>query len=106
MVRVCQSKPKFKGASKGPDPGKRTKKHYAYSSKRSPKKSIRFVDEGDSNSELESDELDIHQVKAVSDNKGSLPPIKVHVGLDDCIIPMEVDTGAAMSIMAVRPVTP
>ena len=41
----------------------------------------------------------IHQIHTVNGSR-SLPPIKVQIGVDDCLVNMEVDTGASMSIMA------
>ena len=39
-------------------------------------------------------------VDAVKQIGGKVPPLKVHVQIDDCDILMEVDTGASVSIMA------
>lgn len=39
-----------------------------------------------------------YTVEQIRDSR--LPPIKVHVELDSCNVPMEVDTGALVSIMA------
>ena len=46
--------------------------------------------------EKEEEEQPMLQVES----KPTLPPIQVKVKLDDCLVTMEVDTGASMSLMA------
>ena len=57
---------------------------------------VRRVEE---ESEESSEEDFVHHIRAVKRGRNSLPPIKVQVGVDDCLVSMEVDTGASMSIM-------
>ena len=50
--------------------------------------------------ETAEEEFSLLQVPEVSGGMSTRPPIKVQVGVDDCLISMEVDTGASMSLMS------
>ena len=51
--------------------------------------------------DLEDDSDDALQpVLTMKGLEGSLPPIKVHVLVDNCSVPMEVDTGASVTLIA------
>ena len=43
---------------------------------------------------------DLQPVLTVNGPGGSLPPIRVHVLVDNCSVPMEVDTGASVTLMS------
>jgi len=59
------------------------------------KKPIRQVD----NAEEDSDDS-LTSIDAVKQIGGKVPPLKVHVQIDECDVPMEIDTGASVSIMS------
>ena len=59
-------------------------------------KPIRQVDE---DADEESDDS-LTSIDAVKQTGGKVPPLKVHVQIDECKIPMEIDTGASVSIMS------
>ena len=48
----------------------------------------------------ESEELGAYHIQVAKQRPESLPPIKVQIGVDDCLVSMEVDTGASNTIMA------
>ena len=52
--------------------------------------------------EIDADSDDSLQlIQTLGDGReGRQPPIKVHVEVDNCSVPMEVDTGASVFIMA------
>ena len=52
-----------------------------------------------SDADEESDDL-LTSIDAVKQTGGKVPPLKVHVQIDKCKIPMEIDTGASVSIMS------
>lgn len=90
LQRACKSKEKIKdetpGANDAPTPKTKTKS-----------KSTHRVEEEESDSD-DSDDSSLRLVE--SRGTAHSPPIKVDVKLDDCVVKMEVDTGAAMTIMS------
>lgn len=84
LARVCRSKPKTFPPTQGTQ------------SKRPTSQPVRQVGE---ESEDDSDDSlrPIYTLEQERDTR--LPPIKVQVVLDHCSVPMEVDTGASVSIM-------
>ena len=86
LARVCRSK-----SQPQPTPQGRPKRATSNS------QPVRQVDEG---SDTDSDDSmqPIMTVKQRQD--GHTPPIKVHVEVEKISIPMEVDTGASVSIMS------
>ena len=85
LTKVCRSKSQTQPTSHGTKP------------KRSTSQPVRQVDE-ESDAESDDSMQPILTVKQGCD--GRQPPIKVHVGVDKCSIPMEIDTGASVSIMS------
>ena len=85
LAKVCRSKPN----PKQPPPGARPKRPVS--------QPVRQVGE-----ETDADSDDSLQlIQTLGDGReGRQPPIKVHVEVDNCSVPMEVDTGASVSIMA------
>ena len=83
LAKVCRSKPKPKST-----PETRPR--------RAPSQPVRRV--GD-DSEDDSDDSS-QPVMTVRGPGNSLPPIKVHVVVDDCSMPMEVDTGASVRLIS------
>ena len=63
---------------------------------------LRVEDESDSEDDLDAEDYGIRRIQAVSERTTSMPPIKIKVEVDECLVGMEVDTGAAMSIMAIN----
>ncbi len=87
MARVCRSK-----GTPPPPQGDKSRKS-------DPRHPVRRVEE-ESDQDSDSDEL-TQSIRALGqEGEGRTPAIKVQVDLDDCIVPMEVDTGASVSIMA------
>ena len=83
LGRVCGSKSTPQPPFRGTKP-KRPNSH-----------TVQQVDESD----IDSDDS-IQPILTVNQRQGGLPPIKVLVEVDGCSIPMEVDTGASVSIMS------
>ena len=90
LQRVCKSKKK-------PPPPK-----FNPTKRRKSRKVGRLGDEEDEESEEEIDEEECNKLFHVAKGPSSInaPPIKVKVRVDECVISMEVDTGAAMSLMS------
>ena len=90
LQRACKSKEKASdetpAADDAPTPKTKTKS-----------KSTHRVEEEESDSD-DSDDSSLRLVE--SKGTAHSPPIKVDVKLDDCVVKMEVDTGAAMTIMS------
>ena len=87
LAKVCRSKPHAKPPPPPPSQGRSTKAS----------RPVRQVAEGS-----ESD-ADYPMQPIMTVNLGSVsysPPIKVHVEVDKISIPMEVDTGASVSVMS------
>ena len=82
LARVCRSMPP--PSSQGSQ------------SRRPTSQPVRQVDE---ESEDDSDDSMQHVYTLEQERDARLPPIKVHMELDHCSVPMEVDTGASVSIM-------
>ena len=64
-----------------------------------PEKQRKPIRQVENDVEEDSDDS-LASVDAVKQIGGKVPPLKVHVQIDDCDILMEVDTGASVSIMA------
>ena len=80
LARVCWSKPTTSPLSQGTQ------------FKRPTSQPVRQVGEESNDS--------VQPIYTLEQGQDSLlPPIKVHVELDRCSVPMEVDTGASVSIM-------
>ena len=84
LARVCWSKPKTFPPTQGTQ------------SRRPISQPIRQVGE-ESEDDSDNSMRPIYTLEQGRDTR--LPPIKVHVVLDHCSVPMEVDTGASVSIM-------
>ena len=80
MQRACKSKSKPPLSKTKPKP-----------------KSVAQV-QGEEKEEEEPDDYTLQMVKSL--RKSDAPPILVKVKLDDCPVDMEVDTGAAISLMS------
>ena len=81
LARVCKS------GAKTPQQGHRTRPTGS--------QPVRQIEE-----ESDSDDY-THLVAAVQQGReGRVPPIKVQIKLDECCVPMEVDTGASVSLMS------
>ena len=84
LARVCRSKPKTSPPSQGTQYKRPTSQ---------PVRQVGEESEDDSDDSMQP----IYTLEQGRDSR--LPPIKVHVELDRCSVPMEVDTGASVSIM-------
>ena len=82
LARVCRSAPPSSQGSQ---------------SKRPTSQPVRQVGE---ETEDDSDDSMQHVYTLEQERDARLPPIKVHVEINNCSVPMEVDTGASVSIMS------
>jgi len=66
------------------------------------KKSLHKVEEGSSKSPSEAEDLSgLHHVSVhTAACKSKVPPLQVTLRLDECDVPMELDTGASMSLIS------
>lgn len=85
LARVCRSKSKSSQLTPGTN------------SRRPASRPVRQVGE---ESEDDSEELIQHVYTVEPGRSSRMPPIKVHVQLEDCNVPMEVDTGASVSLIS------
>ena len=85
LAKVCWSKPNPKQPRTGVEP------------RRPVSRPVRQIGEG-----IDADSDDSLQlIQTPGDGRESRqPPIKAHVEVDNCSVPMEIDTGASVSIMA------
>ena len=63
-----------------------------------PERQHKLICQVDHDVNEESDDS-LTSIDAVKQIGGKVPPLKVHVQIDDCKIPMEIDTDASVSIM-------
>ena len=84
LARVCHSKPDLEAKTKKPT--------------NRPVRQVAELDE-EADDQLLLESQPIQQISEVTQGRGRQPPITVQVGVDECTVTMEVDTGASTTIM-------
>ncbi len=93
LAKVCRSK------SNPPPKSSKAKKGSTRPVRQVDEESDKESDE-ESNEQLLPDDRPIQMISVVKQGGVRQPPIKVQVGVDECVVTMEVDTGASMTIMS------